>query len=103
MGGGNFSSVLVEFARIDIKLLLMDIVKMIGTDKVNIISDDLFNNSNIRKIHITFQTKEFPHNTPGTWGFIEFNKDDTEGKRNFKGKTILDVLKQMMEFCKTIK
>lgn len=77
--------------------------KLFGSNNPNIISDELFQNKNIKYISIFHITEAAFTHAPSTEGTITFESDGLEGKRCIKGSSIYDVLKQMMEFCKTIK
>lgn len=81
----------------------MSLLRLFGSDKPNIISDELFQNSNIEYINIFHKTCDFITKRPETEGEITFSHGNLEGKRTFKGNNITEVLQQMMEFCKTIK
>lgn len=80
-----------------------DLSHLFGIGNPNIISDELFQNKNIKYISIFHITRNAFTKAPSTEGTITFMSDGLEGKRCIKGSSIYDVLKQMMEFCKTIK
>lgn len=81
----------------------MNVLSLFGSDKPNVISDELFQNSNIEYINIFHKTCDFLTKQPETEGDIVLSSGSVEGKRIFKGNSITEVLQQMMEFCKTIK
>ena len=82
---------------------MKDLSHLFGIGSPNIISDELFQNKNIKYISIFHITKSAFTNAPSTEGTITFMSDGLEGKRCITGSSIYDVLKQMIEFCKTIK
>lgn len=80
-----------------------DLSHLFGIGSPNIISDELFQNKNIEYISIFHVTRDAFTKAPSTEGTITFMSDGLEGKRCIKGSSIYNVIKQMMEFCKTIK
>lgn len=82
---------------------MADLLPLFGFKSPNIISDELFQNKNIKYISIFHVTRDAFTKAPSTEGTITFESDGLEGKRCIKGSSIYDVLKQMMEFCKMIK
>lgn len=80
-----------------------DLSHLFGIGSPNIISDELFQNKNIKYISIFHVTRDAFTKAPSTEGTITFMSDGLEGKRCITGSSIYDVLQQMMEFCKTIK
>lgn len=82
---------------------MADLLPLFGIGSPNIISDELFQNKNIKYISIFHITEDAFTKAPSTEGTITFMSDGLEGKRCIKGSSIYDVLQQMMEFCKTIK
>ena len=80
----------------------MEILQLLGNTKVSI-SDSLFNSENVKYINIFHITNDAFSYRPETMGEITFVSNDIEGKKKFKGLSIMEVIGQMAEFIETLK
>lgn len=79
----------------------MNDLKIFGDTLPNV-SDELFNNANVKYVSLFHKTKDYFTKLPETTGEITFVTNNLEGKRKFEGKNIFDVISQMQEFLKTL-
>lgn len=70
----------------------MRLLRLFGSDKPNIISDELFKNSNIEYISIFHKTCDYFTEQPETEGIIKFSSGSVDGERSFNGNNITEVL-----------
>ena len=80
----------------------METLQLLGNTKMSI-SDSLFNSENVKSIRIFHDTEALFTHQPETRGEIVFISNDTEGKKKFKGLSIMEVIGQMAEFIETLK
>ena len=80
----------------------MESTRLLGNTKVSI-SDSLFNSKNVKYINIFHESNSTFTNKPETDGVITFISHDVEGKKKFKGSSIMEVITQMAEFIETLK
>lgn len=80
----------------------MEVLQLLGNTKVSI-SDSLFNSENIKYINIFHITNDAFSHRPETIGEITFVSNDVEGRKKFKGSSIMEVIGQMAEFIETLK
>ena len=80
----------------------MDSIRLLGNTRVSI-SDSLFNSKNIEYIYIYHDNDAAFTHKPETEGTITFISNDVEGKKKFKGSSIMEVISQMAEFIDTLK
>ena len=80
----------------------MESTRLLGNTKVSI-SDSLFNSKNVKYINIFHESNSTFTNKPETDGVITFISNDVEGKKKFKGSSIMEVITQMAEFIETLK
>ena len=80
----------------------MESTRLLGNTKVSI-SDSLFNSKNVKYIQIFHDNNATFTNKPETDGAITFISNDVEGKKKFKGSSIMEVITQMAEFIETLK
>lgn len=80
----------------------MESTRLLGNTKVSI-SDSLFNSKNVKYINIFHESNSTFTNKPETDGVITFISNDVEGKKKFKGSSIMEVITQMAEFVETLK
>ena len=80
----------------------MESIRLLGNTKVSI-SDSLFNSKNIEYIQIFHDNNAAFTHKPETEGTITFISNDVEGKKKFKGSSIMEVISQMAEFIDTLK
>lgn len=66
------------------------------------LSDYLFKNNNVKYISLWYNTSAAFSGKPEATGSITFKSDSLEGKKEFKGESIFDVLNQMYEFLKRL-
>lgn len=75
---------------------MANLLPLFGIENPNVISDELFQNKNIKYISIFHVMRDAFTKAPSTEGTITFISDGLEGKRCITGNSIYDVLKQMM-------
>lgn len=80
----------------------METLQLLGNTKVSI-SDSLFNSKNVKYVNIFHNTNAAFTHRPETTGEITFVSNDVEGKKKFKGLSIMEVIGQMAEFIETLK
>lgn len=80
----------------------METLQLLGNTKVSI-SDSLFNSENVKYINIFHITNDAFSHQPETAGEITFVSNDVEGRKKFKGSSIMEVIGQMAEFIETLK
>lgn len=80
----------------------MESLRLLGNTKVSI-SDSLFNSNNVEYIQIFHTTDAAFTHKPETEGVITFISNDVEGKKKFKGSSIMEVITQMAKFIETLK
>ena len=79
----------------------MKSLKLLGDTNVSI-SDSLFNSKNVEYISIFHTTDAAWTHKPETKGEITFISNDVEGKKKFKGSSIMEVIGQMAKFIETL-
>lgn len=80
----------------------MNLLKLLGNTNLSI-SDSLFNSDNIKYVNIFHITDDAISHTPRTEGEITFISNDVEGRKKFRGSSIMEVIAQMVEFIETIR
>ena len=80
----------------------MNSIRLLGNTRVSI-SDSLFNSKNVEYITIFHDTNAAFTHMPETKGELIFISNDVEGKKKFKGSSIMEVISQMAEFIDTLK
>lgn len=80
----------------------MDLLKLLGNTNLSI-SDSLFNSDNIKYVNIFHIADDAISHTPRTEGEITFISNDIEGRKKFRGSSIMEVIAQMVEFIETIR
>lgn len=80
----------------------METLQLLGNTKVSI-SDSLFNSENVKYINIFHIANDAFSHRPETMGEITFVSNDVEGRKKFKGSSIMEVIGQMAEFIETLK
>lgn len=80
----------------------MNLLKLLGNTNLSI-SDSLFNSDNIKYVNIFHITDDAISHTPRTEGEITFISNDVEGRKKFRGSSIMEVIVQMAEFIETLK
>ena len=80
----------------------MKSIELLGNTKVSI-SDSLFSSKNVKYIKILHDNDAAFTHKPETEGAITFISNDVEGKKKFKGSSIMEVISQMAEFIDTLK
>ena len=80
----------------------MNSIRLLGNTKVSI-SDSLFNSKNVEYIQVFYTKEEAFTRKPEARGEITFISNDVEGRKKFKGSSIMEVISQMAEFIDTLK
>ena len=80
----------------------MGSIRLLGNTKVSI-SDSLFSSKNVKYIQIFHDNDAAFTHHPETKGTITFISNDVEGKKKFKGSSIMEVISQMAEFIDTLR
>ena len=80
----------------------MESIRLLGNTKVSI-SDSLFNSKNIEYIHVFYVKEEAFTRKPEARGEIVFISNEVEGRKQFKGSSIMEIIAHMAEFIDTLK
>ena len=80
----------------------MESMRLLGNTKESI-SDSLFSSKNVEYISIFHENNAAFTHKPETEGTITFISNDVEGRKKFKGSSIMEVISQMAEFIDTLK
>lgn len=79
----------------------MESLRLLGNTRMSI-SDSLFNSKNVKYIQIFHDNDAAFTHKPETKGEITFISNDVEGKKKFKGSSIMELISQMEEFIETL-
>lgn len=71
-------------------------------DKAPSIIANPFDASKVERIHVWI-SKRLMEDGYHTYGVVEFRNENTEGKQNFNGDNIMDVVQQIYAFLETLK